>query len=144
VWAATDGKMVYGAELPLGAINSVALSPDGKLLALAWYVSILAARIVCQRMMNGVAASVGSAKWALIGSQPMLLALSQPASDLGEDPYLLGRSPSRPRGPFCSTLFQSFSAGLSLILSSVLVERRILASRWPDADSPGLDHAAVP
>jgi WD40 repeat protein len=35
VWSAADGKLVYGAELPLGAFNSVALSPDGKLVAVA-------------------------------------------------------------------------------------------------------------
>jgi len=35
VWNLADGKMLYGEELPLGAIYSVAIAPDGKLLALA-------------------------------------------------------------------------------------------------------------
>src|SRR5262249_39774765 len=34
VWALEDGKMLYGEELPLGAIYAVAVSPDGKFLAL--------------------------------------------------------------------------------------------------------------
>src|SRR5262249_33810863 len=35
VWNVADGKMLYGAELPLGPFNNVAVTPDGKLLALA-------------------------------------------------------------------------------------------------------------
>jgi WD40 repeat protein len=35
VWNFADGKMLHGEELPLGALYSVAVSPDGKLLALA-------------------------------------------------------------------------------------------------------------
>jgi WD40 repeat protein len=35
VWNVADGKLLYGEELPLGAIYSVAISPDGKRLALA-------------------------------------------------------------------------------------------------------------
>jgi WD40 repeat protein len=35
VWSVADGKLLYSGELPLGAIYSVAISPDGKLLALA-------------------------------------------------------------------------------------------------------------
>jgi WD40 repeat protein len=35
VWNVADGKLLYGAELPLGSFYSVAISPDGKLLALA-------------------------------------------------------------------------------------------------------------
>jgi len=35
VWNVADGKLLYSEELPLGAIYSVAISPDGKLLALA-------------------------------------------------------------------------------------------------------------
>jgi WD40 repeat protein len=35
VWNVADGKLLHGAELPLGAFYSVAISPDGKLLALA-------------------------------------------------------------------------------------------------------------
>src|SRR5262249_57651507 len=34
VWSVGDGKLVYSADLPLGPIYSVAVSPDGKLLAL--------------------------------------------------------------------------------------------------------------
>jgi WD40 repeat protein len=34
-WSVTDGKLLYGDELPLGAFYSVAISPDGQLLALA-------------------------------------------------------------------------------------------------------------
>src|SRR5262249_46944381 len=34
-WNAADGKFLYGEELPLGPIYSVAVSADGKLLALA-------------------------------------------------------------------------------------------------------------
>jgi WD40 repeat protein len=34
VWALEDGKMLYGEELPLGPIYAVAVSPDGKFLAL--------------------------------------------------------------------------------------------------------------
>jgi WD40 repeat protein len=35
VWDAADGRLLHGEELPLGAIYSVAVSPDSKLLALA-------------------------------------------------------------------------------------------------------------
>jgi WD40 repeat protein len=35
VWGAANGRLLYGAELPLGAIYSLALSPDGKRVALA-------------------------------------------------------------------------------------------------------------
>jgi WD40 repeat protein len=35
VWNVADGRLLYGEELPLGAIYSVAISPNGKLLALA-------------------------------------------------------------------------------------------------------------
>ena len=34
-WAVADGKLTYGEELPVGAIHSLALSPDGKLIGLA-------------------------------------------------------------------------------------------------------------
>jgi WD40 repeat protein len=34
VWNVADGKMLHGEEMPLGAFYSVAVSPDGKLLAL--------------------------------------------------------------------------------------------------------------
>jgi WD40 repeat protein len=34
IWEVADGKLLYGEELPLGVLYSVALSPDGKLLAL--------------------------------------------------------------------------------------------------------------
>ncbi len=34
LWGAADGKFLYGEELPLGAIYSVAVAPDGKHLAL--------------------------------------------------------------------------------------------------------------
>lgn len=33
VWNVADGRLAYGEELPLGAFYSVAISPDGKLLA---------------------------------------------------------------------------------------------------------------
>jgi WD40 repeat protein len=33
VWNVADGKLLYGEELPLGTLYSVAISPDGKLLA---------------------------------------------------------------------------------------------------------------
>jgi WD40 repeat protein len=33
VWAAADGRLLYGEALPLGAFYSVAISPNGKLLA---------------------------------------------------------------------------------------------------------------
>ncbi len=35
VWQVADGKMLYGEDLPLGPFHSLALSPDGKLLAVA-------------------------------------------------------------------------------------------------------------
>jgi WD40 repeat protein len=35
IWSAADGKLTQAEELPLGPINSVAVSPDGKLLGLA-------------------------------------------------------------------------------------------------------------
>jgi WD40 repeat protein len=35
LWEAADGKFIYGEELPLGAVYSVAVAPDGKHLALA-------------------------------------------------------------------------------------------------------------
>ncbi|MBY0527075.1 MAG: hypothetical protein K2R98_27015 [Gemmataceae bacterium] len=35
VWNAADGKMLYGAELPLGHFNNLAISPDGKSLVVA-------------------------------------------------------------------------------------------------------------
>jgi WD40 repeat protein len=35
IWNAADGKLIYGKELELGNINSVAVSPDGKYFALA-------------------------------------------------------------------------------------------------------------
>jgi WD40 repeat protein len=35
VWNVADGKMLYGDVFPLGAINSLAVSPDDRLLALA-------------------------------------------------------------------------------------------------------------
>ena len=34
VWSVADAKLLFGAELPLGPIYSVAVSPDGKRLAL--------------------------------------------------------------------------------------------------------------
>jgi WD40 repeat protein len=34
VWNVADGKMLHGEELALGPFYSVAVSPDGKLLAL--------------------------------------------------------------------------------------------------------------
>jgi WD40 repeat protein len=34
-WQAADGKMIYGEELPLGPFHSLALAPNGKLLAVA-------------------------------------------------------------------------------------------------------------
>jgi WD40 repeat protein len=34
IWSTADGKMQYGEELPLGPLYSVAVAPDGKLLAL--------------------------------------------------------------------------------------------------------------
>jgi len=34
-WAVADGKMVYGEDLPLGRINALALSADGKLIGVA-------------------------------------------------------------------------------------------------------------
>jgi WD40 repeat protein len=34
VWSLADGKLLHGQELPLGPIYTVAVSPDGKLLAL--------------------------------------------------------------------------------------------------------------
>jgi WD40 repeat protein len=33
VWNVADGKLIYGEELPLGSFYSVAISPDGKHLA---------------------------------------------------------------------------------------------------------------
>jgi WD40 repeat protein len=33
-WTVADGKLVYGEELPVGQIHSLALSPDGKVLGL--------------------------------------------------------------------------------------------------------------
>jgi WD40 repeat protein len=35
IWSVADGKMLYGQELPLGPFNSVAVSPDGKLVSVA-------------------------------------------------------------------------------------------------------------
>jgi WD40 repeat protein len=35
VWNVADGRLLYGEELSLGPIYSAAVSPDGKLLALA-------------------------------------------------------------------------------------------------------------
>jgi WD40 repeat protein len=35
LWSAADGKLVYAADLPTGHINSLAVSTDGKLLAIA-------------------------------------------------------------------------------------------------------------
>jgi len=35
VWAAADGRLIYGEELPLGAFYSVAVSADNKVLAIA-------------------------------------------------------------------------------------------------------------
>jgi WD40 repeat protein len=35
VWSVADGKLLQGIELPVGAIHSVAISPDGKQLAIA-------------------------------------------------------------------------------------------------------------
>jgi WD40 repeat protein len=35
VWAVADGKLHYGHELPLGSFHALALSPDGKSIALA-------------------------------------------------------------------------------------------------------------
>ena len=34
VWNSADGKLLYGEELPVGPIYSIAMSPDGKTLAL--------------------------------------------------------------------------------------------------------------
>jgi WD40 repeat protein len=34
VWNVADGRLLYGDALPLGALYSVAISPNGKLLAL--------------------------------------------------------------------------------------------------------------
>jgi len=35
VWNVADGKLLYGEELPLGSFYSVAISPDGKNIAVA-------------------------------------------------------------------------------------------------------------
>jgi WD40 repeat protein len=35
IWDAADGKLLHGQDLPLGPFYSVAVSPDGKLIALA-------------------------------------------------------------------------------------------------------------
>ena len=35
VWSTADHKLVYSEELPLGTFHSVAVSPDGKQLAIA-------------------------------------------------------------------------------------------------------------